>query len=169
MPDLQIDVEVSPRLACALPTPWLRKVMVRTLLSQSVSGAVELGLLIAGDTTVRRLNRQYRGIDRTTDVLAFGLAEIGPDFPAPDGVRTLGQVVVSYPRAVAQARDCGHTLEREVAFLIVHGVLHLLGYDHQAPEAEAAMLREQETVLLGLGLTRNARTRAAEPTGRKQT
>ena len=155
MPTHTIDVQIAPALRPAFGRQLVRKVARRTLQKERLSQPAEVGVLLTTDEEVGRLNRQYRGIDGPTDVLSFSLEEGDERFNAPpDGVRWLGEVVVSYPQAVRQASEYGHSVEREVAFLTVHGILHLLGYDHQGPEEESAMLGRQEEVLDSLGLTR---------------
>jgi probable rRNA maturation factor len=100
---------------------------------------------------VQRLNREYRGIDEPTDVLAFYmLPQKGSDSSftlPPDGVTRLGEVIVSYPQAVIQAKGQGHSIARELALLVIHGILHLRGYDHEEPQEESKM-REREGELL---------------------
>ena len=106
----------------------------------------EVSVLITDDETVRNLNREYAGEDRTADVLAFSLTE-GEEFASPDGVLRLGEVIVSYPTALRQAGEAGRPVEDEIDHLLVHGVLHLLGYDH-AETAEAKRMRARERELL---------------------
>ncbi|MBI3977757.1 MAG: rRNA maturation RNase YbeY [Chloroflexi bacterium] len=121
---------------------------------------VELGLSVVGDEEIRRLNAEYRGLDEPTDVLSFALTETAEAAGGvlfvlpPDGVVHLGEVVVSYPRAVAQAQAGGHPVEQELALLVVHGVLHLLGHDHAEPEEAAAMHACEVAVLARIGLPR---------------
>jgi probable rRNA maturation factor len=130
-----------------------------------------MGLVIADDDTLRRLNREYRGADEVTDVLSFAwdheghwegdeepavneaAAESGADVPWPaDAMPTqdyypLGEVIVSYPQAERQAQARGADTEQEMSLLIVHGILHLAGFDHVEPEEEAEMkAREQEAL-----------------------
>ncbi|PWH20681.1 MAG: rRNA maturation RNase YbeY [Ardenticatenia bacterium] len=110
----------------------------------------ELTLVISDDETVHMLNRMYRGVDAPTDVLAFG--GTAPDFVvAPEGASYLGDVVISYPRAVEQAMG-RHTPAEELVLLVVHGVLHLLGYDHMTHEDRKAMWAKQAMILDRLGL-----------------
>lgn len=166
MPRHVIDISNDVESAIDVKATWLRRVVRGALASADLRDAVEVGLLLTGDDRVRRLNRDYRGEDRTTDVLAFALEESEVAFPRPsdalptlgqvpsDALRALGQVVVSYPQAVRQAAEYGHTVEREVAFLVVHGLLHLLGFDHQRPDDEARMLSKQEAIMTSLGLPR---------------
>jgi probable rRNA maturation factor len=156
MPRHLIDVEIEPGLESSLRPAWVRRVVARTLERCGVRHRAEVGVLLTDDRQVRRLNRKYRGLDRTTDVLSFALEESTEHFPGgPDNAPSLGQVVVSYPRAVRQARRYGHSVQREVAFLVAHGTLHLLGYDHQRPAEEARMFAQQEAVLSSLGITRD--------------
>ena len=166
MPRHVIDISNDVESAIDVKATWLRRVVRGALASADLRDAVEVGLLLTGDDRVRQLNRDYRGEDRTTDVLAFALEESEVAFPRPpdalptlgqvpsDALPSLGQVVVSYPQAVRQAAEYGHTVEREVAFLVVHGLLHLLGFDHQRPDDEARMLLKQEAIMTSLGLPR---------------
>ena len=110
----------------------------------------ELSVALVDDDEMRRLNRDYRGKDRTTDVLAFALREGEGTTVQEPGL--LGDVVISVPAAARQAEDRGHSLERELAELLVHGILHLLGHDHERSPAEARrMFREQRRVLAEIG------------------
>lgn len=114
----------------------------------------EVSVTLVDDKVIQELNRRYREVDRPTDVLSFPMED---DFPFPDeteSVPLLGDVVISVERAVAQAQEYGHSLEREVGFLATHGFLHLLGYDHDDAEAETRMFSRQEEVLSSLGLSR---------------
>ena len=102
-----------------------------------------VSLTLVGDRTIRRLNRQYRGTDRVTDVLAFPM-EDHPRLPAP----LLGEVVVSVQAAHRQAREHGHAAAAEIDLLVIHGLLHLVGYDDQTP-LEARLMHEREMAILG--------------------
>jgi probable rRNA maturation factor len=105
-------------------------------------------LVITGDQSIRDLNRDFLGVDAPTDVLAFPTqAEGGPFVAAPEAGGYLGDVIISYPRAEAQARQEGHPVEQELDLLIVHGILHLLGYDHATPGDKAAMWARQDAIL----------------------
>ncbi len=115
---------------------------------------VEVSVTFVDDEQITDLNRDHRGLAQPTDVLSFALLE-GEDLPRAEGEPlALGDVVVSLERAMAQAAEYGHSFERELGFLVCHGVLHLLGYDHQDPESEARMMAKTEEILGGLGLTR---------------
>jgi probable rRNA maturation factor len=106
----------------------------------------ELGVVVTDDETIRELNREYAGDDTPTDVLAFSLRE-GEEFASPDGVLRLGEVIISYPTAQRQAAEADRPVEDEIDHLLVHGVLHLLGYDHAEP-AEEERMRARERELL---------------------
>ncbi len=103
----------------------------------------ELSVSLVGDRRMRRLNRRYRGKDRTTDVLAFAVRE-GP----LAGVPQLGDVVISVPTALRQAREANRTLDQEMTVLLIHGILHLCGYDHERSRAEARRMQRRERSLL---------------------
>ncbi|MFH1087939.1 MAG: rRNA maturation RNase YbeY, partial [Chloroflexota bacterium] len=104
-----------------------------------------ISVAVAGDETVSRLNREYLGRDEPTDVLAFPFASPGLHFVVPsDGIRRLGDVIVCYPQAARQADELGHSAREETVLLVIHGVLHLLGYDDETPGAAAVMTRRQE-------------------------
>lgn len=127
---------------------------------EQVSGEVVVTLV--NDARIHELNRQYRGIDRPTDVLSFAMNESGDDEPdiffdeeeLEEVPNMLGDIIISVPKAEAQAAEYGHSLERELGFLVVHGFLHLLGYDHGTEAEEKAMFGRQEEVLQKIGLTR---------------
>ena len=109
----------------------------------------EIDITLADDAYLRQLNRNYRGIDAATDVLSFSMLETRdeePEYEDP-GPELLGEVVISSERAAAQAEEYGHPLERELAYLAVHGVLHLLGYDHGDPLRQQNMRAEEERIL----------------------
>lgn len=114
----------------------------------------EVSVFLTDNEGIQGLNRQYRSLDEPTDVLSFQLDM--EEHEAPEGaLALLGDVIISLERAQEQALEYEHVLEREVAFLVVHGVLHLLGYDHET-ESERALMRErEESILADLGLTRN--------------
>ncbi|UFJ43149.1 rRNA maturation RNase YbeY [Brevibacillus humidisoli] len=139
--------------------------LVRTCLeaaaaAEEVTGEVVVTLV--DDERIHELNRQYRGIDRPTDVLSFAMNETGEgemdilmdDEDWSDMPNMLGDIVISVPKAVSQAEEYGHSLERELGFLAVHGFLHLLGYDHGTESEEAEMFSRQEQILQKIGLTR---------------
>jgi probable rRNA maturation factor len=153
--------EVAETLGGQIDVGFLESVLEKALSGRRVAGTIEIGVTVTTDDSMREINRQHRGVDATTDVLSFPLLDYErPEepkelFPLPPGEPlSLGDIVVSYPRAVEQATAYGHSLDRELAFLVVHGTMHLLGYDHQAPGDEDLMRREEESVLARLNLTR---------------
>ena len=115
----------------------------------------EVSVTLTNNAYIHTLNKQYRQIDRPTDVLYFALNE--SEEPAVDGgldVNVLGDLIISVERAEEQAADYGHSVRREMAFLTVHGMLHLLGYDHMEEEERAEMEAEQRFVMEKLGIPR---------------
>jgi len=150
-----------------IPEEWISK------LEQLLQEAAEMEGLTSGEVTltftdnagVHALNKEYRGIDAPTDVLSFALNDEGVDeLDIYFGEETeagldpisgmLGDIIISVERAEEQRLEYGHSLEREIGFLFVHGFLHLLGYDHQDDASEAEMTSKQEAVLQKIGLTR---------------
>ena len=115
-----------------------------------------MGLHLVGDNAIRALNSAHRGIDAHTDVLSFPLIDpAGADFVTPPGQPvSLGDVVVSHPRALEQAAEFGHSTDREIGYLVAHGVLHVLGYDHEVEAERTRMRRREEEVLRPLGFIR---------------
>ncbi len=108
----------------------------------------EVTLVITDDETVAALNRQYRGMDGPTDVLSFPAQEPAPGFvSAPEAEAYLGDIIIALPFTRRQAAELGRPLAAELRLLAVHGVLHLLGYDHAEPEEEAAMWARQDAIL----------------------
>lgn len=127
--------------------------------------AGEVVLTFVDNAEIHRLNKDYRGIDRPTDVLSFAMQEDGEEeleivFEVEDEDEAvpftdmLGDIIISLEKAREQSEEYGHSLEREVGFLFVHGFLHLLGYDHQDEASEAEMVAKQEAVLQQAGLVR---------------
>lgn len=123
---------------------------------KAISITGEVSVSFVSDEEIHELNRDYRGVDRPTDVLSFALNE-GEDFPelGEEGEALLGDIIISVPTAIRQANEYNHTFKREVGFLLVHGFLHLNGYDHEDEETEKEMFDLQEQVLTSIGLTRN--------------
>lgn len=116
----------------------------------------EVSLTLVDDPRIHELNREYRGVDRPTDVLSFALQEEAEDEPEimdfEDEI--LGDIIISVERARAQAEEYGHSFERELVYLAVHGTLHLLGYNHEVEEDKVEMRRQEETVMNQIGLLR---------------
>jgi probable rRNA maturation factor len=115
---------------------------------QSHSLGSELSIILTDNTRLHELNLNYLGIDAPTDVLSFPASETDPE----TGLRYIGDILISIPRAQSQAESAGHSLESEVQLLVVHGVLHLLGHDHAQVEEKARMWKAQAEILESLGL-----------------
>lgn len=116
-------------------------------------GEVEFNIIIVDNEYIHNLNKNYRNIDRPTDVITFAL-EDDKTFDVSEYGRVLGDVYISIDRAREQAEEYGHSLKREICFLATHGLLHLLGYDHMKPDEEKVMFSLQEEILSELGINR---------------
>ena len=137
-------------------TSVITKSITAALALENISVPCEINVLVTDDDDIRAINSASRNIDKATDVLSFPLGQDGVyDIDPETGCKMLGDVVISMERAVEQAELYGHPLQREVAFLTVHSMLHLLGYDHEQGGLEAVRMREkEEAVLIQLGLPR---------------
>lgn len=184
----QDEYEITPALVQKLEE------LLRLAGEQEQVESGEVVLSFVDDETIRQLNRDYRGIDKPTDVLSFAMSESSEDEPPIyydeedleeaelemlqemaelgllDGgedtleefeeepekllAEPLGDIVISIPKALAQAEEYGHSAEREIGFLFVHGFLHLIGYDHMTEEDEKIMFGKQEEILAKAGITR---------------
>jgi len=150
---MEINVLVDEGLEGCLEASWLESVAEKVLAAQGADSRAELGLVIAGQERVRQLNLSYLGKDEPTDVLAFSMlpeqpgGDIAPFVVPPDGIKHLGEVIISYPQAVIQAEEHQHSVKKEIAILIIHGVLHLLGYEHDTPELEREMRAREAEIL----------------------
>ncbi len=136
----------------------VRRSCTAVLVNEGFEGSAEVSVMFVDDERIHELNKQFRDIDSSTDVLSFPLGENGNYDINPDtGAKMLGDIVISLEHAVAQAQVYEHTLQREVAFLTVHSMLHLLGYDHVNGGLERVRMREkEEEVLTKLGLHRTS-------------
>ncbi len=134
---------------------FIRKVIRTALAAEGVDFPCEVDVLLTNDAHIHELNREQRGIDRPTDVLSFPAFDLQPGaLPEPadadpgSGLVPLGDMVVSLERAAAQAKEYGHSNRRELAYLTVHSVLHLLGYDHLDEGPQKAQMRAKEEEIL---------------------
>ncbi|MBP2641778.1 MAG: metalloprotease ybeY [Firmicutes bacterium] len=134
----------------------LLAVLNKAAAALDVEPNAEVSIVLADDAYIQELNCQYRGKDMPTDVLSFALNE-GEEPEIIDGPEEnlLGDIIISLETAQRQAVDYGHSLERELAFLTVHGFLHLLGYDHEKEDQRQTMRAEEERILELIGLSRN--------------
>ncbi len=144
MNEYSVEVLVDEAYQDKVDVADLEEVVRRTLAKEGLRSAA-LTLVITDDDRVRELNRAYRGVDATTDVLSFPMQE-GEPIPG-ESEPYLGDVVIAFPVAQEQAQAYGHSVQEELRLLTVHGVLHLLGYDHETPEEEARMWARQEEIL----------------------
>ena len=140
--DCIVDIQINEPFLDMADKDWLSHVIQTTLLANESPFSAEVSLLVTDDEVVHSLNRDYRGIDETTDVLAFALHadEKNCAFPNPDGGKIqLGEVIISAPQAARQAAENNQPLDQELTRLTIHGVLHLLGHDHQDQKQEREM------------------------------
>ena len=156
---MEINILIEHQPAEEISYDWLKAVAELALAAQGTGPDVEMGLLISGEERVKELNRAYRGKDEPTDVLSFYMQPPAEEESAysfiqpPDGISHLGEVVICYPQAVKQSKEHNNSLQKELAILIIHGILHLLGYDHEKTEGEREMkVEEAKTLALMEGL-----------------
>lgn len=154
-PVIDIQIQVDVPVDALLDTTLVERTVTTVLAHEGIHDTVEVSVLIAGDAVLRDLNREYRAHDTPTDVLSFGF-DAADQFVSPPGTpRYLGDIAISYERVVVQATEYGHSVQRELAYLTAHGMLHLLGYDHEDSAEEAAAMRtREERVMVALGLGR---------------
>lgn len=144
----EINIQVDDLFQKLIDKSQLGKVVEVTLETAGSNTAVELGVVVTDDEKIHELNLKYRGLDEPTDVISFALLENKEPFVMPpDNILHLGEVIVSYPRAVTQAQEQNHSVDKELTHLIIHGVLHLLEYDHENDEDDHKM-RAIETQVL---------------------
>lgn len=162
---LRISVDPTYRRAIAAAT--LRRWALAVLEHLALPSRTGLDIAITNDQVIRDLNRTYRGLDEATDVLAFPFTDQGAPAPyydakspsagsaqdfvlPPRATLVLGEIVIAFPYAQEQAKEVGHSVRQELALLLVHGILHLLGYDHLEPEGEREMWAKTQELLAHL-------------------
>ncbi len=141
-PKAIVHMEVGARYADHISIRPLTTAARAALDRSGVAQRIEMTIVITGNAQLRKLNRQFRHIDAPTDVLSFN---------ADEDSNYLGDIVISYPKAKAQAKDGGHPVEAELQLLVVHGVLHLLGHDHYTRAEKAKMWAAQSAILKSIG------------------
>jgi probable rRNA maturation factor len=155
---MRINITVDKDYKKSVSVPWLRDVVRQILVAQCAEAASEVGIYLTGQDKIRELNRVYRSKDTPTDVLSFSFyvkeaaadATTHPDFPpSPEGGINLGEVVISVPQAELQAAEFGHSLNKELARLLIHGIMHLLGFDHEV-DGDAEIMETRELQILKL-------------------
>ena len=143
-------------------TSLCRRAIKATLQEEGITSPVEISVLVSDDKGIQEMNKEHRNIDAATDVLSFptqayipGDFKVGEGDIDPDtGILHLGDIVISCERAENQAKEYGHETTREIAYLMVHSTLHLLGYDHENPRDKSQMRAREDHVLATLGLGR---------------
>ena len=159
---MQTEINLEPEnLSLPLKTAeTVRTVLQKTAELLELADETEISVLLVDNATIQELNRDYREKDAPTDVLSFPLEEelegdTEPEIIGGPTSRMLGDIVISVEKAVTQAAEYGHSVERELAFLLVHGLLHLLGHDHEKDEEAKKLMRsEEKRILSALGITR---------------
>jgi probable rRNA maturation factor len=154
---MEVNVLIEEGIEVTLDPTRLQGIVEKTLLFENPPPNIELSLVITSQARIQELNREYRGKDQPTDVLSFSMSEqkdgeeaaafVGP----PDGLLHLGEVIISYPQALSQAGEHGHSIDKEAAILIIHGILHILGYDHEVSDQAAVMEAREKEILAALG------------------
>jgi probable rRNA maturation factor len=150
---MEINILIDEGFEGYIDEAWLESLAREVLAAEGIESSPEISLVITGQERIRGLNSTYLGRDEPTDVISFSMLPeySGTDQASfvspPDGIKHLGEVIISYPQAVIQAEERKHTVKRELAILLIHGVLHLLGYDHEELEMEQKM-RAREAVIL---------------------
>jgi probable rRNA maturation factor len=146
---MEVNVLFDTGFERVLPEVWLRAIAGKVLEMENQPDA-EMGVVITGQDKISQLNEKYLGHEGPTDVLAFALNESPSEvvFPVPEGDDTLhlGEVIISYPQAEKQAMGHRHSVKKEVAILVIHGTLHLLGYDHGEPEDKKEMQAREKVI-----------------------
>lgn len=136
----QTDYELKKEIIC------IKKILKHALKYEKVKNSY-FTVILVDNTYIKELNKKYRNIDKETDVISFALCDEKNE--NPDGVIMLGDIYISVDKAIAQSKEYQHSLIRELCFLSVHGLLHLLGFDHMKKEDEEIMFKEQELILNG--------------------
>lgn len=163
-------IEITDRQTIISVTDELKGIIQRcadkTLVYEDIDFEAECHITLVDDESIKKLNGDFRGVDRPTDVLSFPLLnfegniqdlskeDIKYDKNPETGCVMLGDIVISLERARDQAKEYGHSLQRELGFLTVHGMLHLLGYDHEEYSERTQMREREEYVLRNVGLVR---------------
>lgn len=141
------DIKVNEEL--------INSVIAESLRYEGVSDNCEVSVTIVDNDEIHSINLKHRGIDRPTDVLSFPLIDFEKETLPDDGSKIyLGDIIISIEKAEEQAKEYGHSLDREIGFLTAHSMLHLLGYDHMVEDEEKIMFKKQEEILNNLNLRR---------------
>jgi metalloprotein, YbeY/UPF0054 family len=148
---MEINILIDKEYKNKVKSAWLKNVAREVQKAENVSEKSEMGLKITGDEEIHKLNLQYLDEARPTDVLSFPMNEqldAAPVFvKVPDGKLHLGDIMISYPTALKQAEEHNHPVNREIAILLIHGILHLLGYDHDVLKRKSVMRNREAAIL----------------------
>ena len=148
---MKLNYEINDNYGVEFKYNYLKKVIKRTLKHENVKN-VYFSVIFVNEKEIQEINKEYRGIDKVTDVISFALEDNSNI--VYNNIRVLGDIYICIPRMLEQASSYGHSLKRELSFLTVHGLLHLLGYDHMEKEDEEKMFALQELILNEEGITR---------------
>ncbi|WP_442853678.1 rRNA maturation RNase YbeY [Bacillus sp. CHD6a] len=156
-----IEVDMLDETTRLTEEQWadIKNLLLFAAEKESIQTGAELSVTFVNNDRIQEINREYRDKDRPTDVISFAMEEMGEgeieihyDEDAP---RMLGDIIISIPKAEEQAEEYGHSVKRELGFLALHGLLHLLGYDHENEADEKVMFDKQKEILDAYGLTRS--------------
>ena len=135
--------------------PEIERLLIFAAKQEGIDEEAEVAVSFVDENEIQAINKAYRNKDAVTDVISFALEEGEDDFEMPDEPRVLGDIIICVKRALEQAEEYGHSFERELGFLSLHGLLHLLGYDHMNEADEARMFGRQDEILDAFGLRRD--------------
>ncbi|WP_010632215.1 rRNA maturation RNase YbeY [Sporolactobacillus vineae] len=156
---LTVDMNDETKTLKEEQKQWVVRLLNHAADVLDLKGPIDCSVTFVNNPRIQDINREYRGINRPTDVISFALEEMAegevPILPEDGEPRVLGDIIVSLEKAAEQADAYGHSFERELGFLVVHGLLHLLGYDHATPAEEKVMFGLQEKILSSYGLSRD--------------
>lgn len=141
------EIAITTQQELPIPENLVIKAAQASLSLEGIEDNYELSLVFCDDEFIQNLNREYRKLDKPTDVLSFGLDEEEEKFPEVDDIRTLGDIIISIPTATRQAKEQGGTLQDEIIMLVVHGILHILGYNDEYEEEHLKMHTRQREIL----------------------
>ena len=153
MPSYRVQVEIEPTLGCSVAPGAVKGIVRATLAHERAASGAGVWVRLTDDAELASLNLEYRDMDGPTDVLSFPTQTDAGWVSPPGAPLELGDIVISWPRVVEQAAEEGHPAADELALLVVHGCLHLLGYDHIDPGDKQRMWASQEAILSALGIT----------------
>lgn len=156
-----IEIDMLDETSKLTDEQWgdIKELLIFAAKKESIQTGAELSVTFVDNVRIQEINREYRDKDRPTDVISFAMEEMGEgeieihyDEDAP---RMLGDIIISIPKAEEQAEEYGHSVKRELGFLALHGLLHLMGYDHENETDEKIMFDKQKEILDAYGLTRS--------------